>query len=166
MNIEDRIIDILKRNKVKKVITVPCKFFAPLLDKMESEPSINLIWPSREEEALGISAGCYLGGMRAVLLIQNSGLGNMVNAIKSLSQYYNIPFFAIVSHRGGKEEKIDAQKPMGELTPRLLKLLGIRYDILESPEDVEKINGSLKESFAKKESKVLLARNPFWGKQR
>lgn len=162
MNIEGKIIDILKSNKVEVVVAVPCIFFASLLDKLKIEPSIKLIWPAIEKEGLGISAGCYLGGMRSILLIQNSGLGNMVNALKSLNQYYNIPFFAIVSQRGGDNEEIDAQKPMGEVTPKLLNLLRIKYQILELPEQVDDIGEALNESLAKKESRVILVKASFW----
>lgn len=162
MNIDEKIIAILKENKVKQVITVPCKFFATLLEKMKEEPSIRLIWPAREEEGLGISAGSYLGGARSILMIQNSGLGNMVNAIKSLNEYYDIPFFAIVSHRGGDSEKIEAQKPVGRITTELLNLLGIRHETLSVPGDVDKIGAALKEFFTKKENRVLLLQASFW----
>lgn len=162
MSLDERLLDIFKKNSIKTVITIPCKLLAPLIERFKSEPSIRLISPAREEEGLGISAGCYLGGTRSILLIQNSGLGNMVNAIKSLNQYYNIPFFAIVSHRGGKDEKIDAQRPMGELTPDLLQLLGIKYEILKSPKQVDDIDKALQESFDKKKSRVILTQPSFW----
>ena len=162
MSLEERLLRTLEKNKVQFVITVPCKFFASLLERLKSETSIKIISPAREEEGLGIAAGCYLGGARSVLLIQNSGLGNMVNAVKSLNEYYGIPFFAIVSQRGGRDEKIDAQKPMGRFTPRLLRGLGVRYQVLQSPGQVDIVDKALRESFAKSESNVVLLKQSFW----
>lgn len=162
MCLEDRIVRILEEAKVRVAITVPCRFFTRLIKKLQNESSIKVILPAREEEGLGIAAGCYLGGERTVLIIQNSGLGNMVNVIKSLNQYFAIPFFAFVSYRGGRDEKIEAQKPMGEVSEKLLDTLGVRTRVLKSADEVEKIREELKAAAVDQESRVLLLEPAFW----
>ncbi|MBD3378835.1 MAG: sulfopyruvate decarboxylase subunit alpha [Candidatus Omnitrophica bacterium] len=162
MSIDNRIMDIFEEHRIRFVISVPCKNLSGLLKGLEKHEKIRLIYPAREEEGLGISAGCYLGGARSVMLIQNSGLGNMVNAIKSLMQYYDMPFFIIVSQRGGKEEKIEAQKPMGEATKELLDVLKVKSLVFNDPGHVSGLGNLIKKCFENNESTVVLAEPSFF----
>jgi sulfopyruvate decarboxylase subunit alpha len=57
--------------------------------------------------------------------MQNSGLGNSINALASLDFLYEIPLMMIISHRGCEGEPIVGQVPMGRLTPRLLDAMEI-----------------------------------------
>ena len=57
--------------------------------------------------------------------MQNSGLGNSINALASLNLLYGIPLLLIISQRGGLGETIVGQVPMGTLTPRLIEVMGI-----------------------------------------
>ena len=118
---------------------MPCRQLAPLLYLLERDPGRNLIYPAREEEGLGICAGAYLAGFFPVMIIQNSGLGNLVNAYCSLNQFFEIPVFFMISHRGGAMEPIDAQKPMGAITPRLLDILNIPSTELTGPDQAEEV---------------------------
>jgi sulfopyruvate decarboxylase subunit alpha len=59
------------------------------------------------------------------MMMQNSGRGNSINAIASLTQLYGLPLALIISHRGVEGENICAQEPMGRLTPLLLDVMGI-----------------------------------------
>lgn len=80
---------------------------------------------TREEEGVGICAGAYLGGMSPALIMQNSGLGNMINALASLDILYGIPLLVIASHRGVEGEQMIGQVPMGRLTEPLLRAMDI-----------------------------------------
>ena len=53
--------------------------------------------------------------------MQNSGLGNSLNALLSLTRLYGLPLSLIISQREGEGEKVSAQMPMGKATPNLLK---------------------------------------------
>lgn len=66
-----------------------------------------------------------MGGKRPAILMQNSGLGNSINALASLNQLYCIPLLMIMSHRGSAGEKISGQIPMGRLTRPLLAAMEI-----------------------------------------
>ena len=82
---------------------------------------------TREEEGVGICAGAYFAGKRPCMVLQNSGLGNSINALASLNKTFNIPLLLLVSHRGTDDEQIVAQVPMGDATPGILDVLGIPY---------------------------------------
>jgi sulfopyruvate decarboxylase subunit alpha len=59
--------------------------------------------------------------------MQNSGLGNCINALASLDILYEIPLLMIMSHRGCEGETIAGQVPMGKLTPKLLDAMEVPY---------------------------------------
>jgi len=107
------------------VASVPCVHLQGLLALVASDPEISSVPVTREEEGVGICAGAHLGGKMPALLMQNSGLGNSINALASLNGLYGIPLLLIISHRGGEGETILGQVPMGRLTPKLLEALEI-----------------------------------------
>ena len=121
-----------------------------------------LIYPAREEEGLGICAGAYLAGRFPVMILQNSGLGNLVNAYCSLNKYFEIPVFFIISHRGGADEPVAAQKPMGAISKALLDLLGIRNHSLDRPEQACEVIGHLQRYREDRRSAGLLLPPGFW----
>ena len=107
--------------------SVPCVNLQELLTLIGGDPEIVHLPVTREEEGVGICAGAWMGGRRPALLMQNSGLGNCINALASLDMLYGIPLLMIISHRGGAGEPIIAQVPMGRLTVPLLDALGISH---------------------------------------
>jgi sulfopyruvate decarboxylase subunit alpha len=115
----------MKRAGVDFVASVPCVNLQELLRLADADPEITHVPVTREEEGVGVCAGAYLGGKRPALLMQNSGLGNSINALASLNGLYKIPLLMIISHRGGEGETIVGQVPMGRLTPRLLDAMEI-----------------------------------------
>jgi sulfopyruvate decarboxylase alpha subunit len=85
-----------------------------------------VITATREEEAVGILSGAYLAGESGALLMQNSGLGNCVNALASLNVAAQIPLVMVISHRGDLGEYNPAQVPMGQAAERILEALEVR----------------------------------------
>jgi sulfopyruvate decarboxylase subunit alpha len=96
---------------------------------------------------VGIAAGAALAGKKPLLLMQNSGLGNSINALMSLTRLYQLPLFLLMSHRGGTGEKISAQIPMGEAAPRLLEPLDINYMHIRSSKDFPEFAALLKKTY-------------------
>jgi sulfopyruvate decarboxylase subunit alpha len=102
---------------------------------VESDEDIIHIPVTREEEGFGICAGAFMAGKKVAILMQNSGLGNSVNALASLFELYKLPILIIMSHRGTEGEFMSAQIPMGNATPKVLDALEIPYFIPETPEE-------------------------------
>lgn len=115
----------MKGAEIDFVVSVPCVNLQELIRLVEVDPKIDHLPVTREEEGVGIAAGAYMGGKRPALLMQNSGLGNSINALASLNGLYRIPLLMIISHRGGEGETIAGQVPMGGLTPKLLDVMKI-----------------------------------------
>jgi len=97
-------------------------------------PDIRLVLATREEEAFGIAAGLYLGGRRAAVLLQSSGVGNSVNALTTLLIPYEIPVPMVVSMRGDAGEWNPAQTPMGRGIRGIFDAIAVPHVTVDSAE--------------------------------
>ncbi len=130
---QESIISVLKKNKVDFVSTLPCEKIKGLLHRITGE--FSHVPLTREEEGVGISAGIALAGKRPAMFVQSSGVGNMINALLSLTGFYELPLAVFVSRRGIYKEKIAAQLPMGQHLPGILKGAGIPYSAINTMDD-------------------------------
>jgi sulfopyruvate decarboxylase subunit beta len=144
---ESKLIHILKENRVDFISTLPCEKIKGLLQKVAEE--FSHVPLTREEEGVGISAGIALAGGRPAMFVQSSGIGNMINALLSLTGFYELPLAVFVSQRGIYKEKIAAQMPMGQRLPGILKGAGIRYSFISSRDDLGLIEKRLPLVFQK-----------------
>ncbi len=109
---------------------VPCSLIEELIGALESHPRLPYVAAVREDVAVGVAAGAWFGGRRPVVLMQNSGLGTSLNALASLSLMYGLPALLLVTWRGYRGKDAPEHILMGEITPKLLELLGIPYRVL------------------------------------
>jgi sulfopyruvate decarboxylase alpha subunit len=91
---------MLKANDVRLVVYVPDRVFTPLIKGIHADPFFNAFAATREEEALGIITGAWMGGLRGAVLMQTSGFGTIPNALASLVVPCQIPALIFVSERG------------------------------------------------------------------
>ena len=106
MDSTEAIYNGLKDAEIDFVVSVPCVNLSKLLEMVDEDEEIMHIPVTREEEGIGICAGAYMGGRKPAILMQNSGLGNSINALKSLMELYKFPLVIIISHRGTEGETI------------------------------------------------------------
>lgn len=110
------------------------------------------ILAANEGNAVALAAGYHLStGTIPLVYMQNSGIGNAVNPLISLThkEVYSIPILLLVGWRGDPSRKDHAQhKKQGEITPDLLRAMDIPYQILENEtEDVlEKAKWALRKA--------------------
>jgi sulfopyruvate decarboxylase alpha subunit len=90
----------LKRNDVTLVTYVPDKVFTPLIKNLHADADFLTLATAREEEALGIVSGAWMGGRRGAVLMQTSGFGTIPNVLASLVVPYQVPAIMFVSERG------------------------------------------------------------------
>ncbi|MEV6695228.1 thiamine pyrophosphate-binding protein [Micromonospora sp. NPDC051196] len=101
----------------------PCGVLAPLYEELERCGGVTTV--PREDNAVGIAAGTALAGRAPVVLMQNSGFGQSVNAIASLVVPYGIPILFIVSMRGVSPDDTTENEGMAVLTEPICRLLGL-----------------------------------------
>ncbi|GJD53667.1 hypothetical protein OPKNFCMD_6444 [Methylobacterium crusticola] len=117
---------------------VPDAGHARLIELLHQNPEVQTTVLTTEEEGIALSAGAWLGGAKAVLLMQSSGVGNCVNML-SLMSACRMPLLALVTMRGEWAEFNPWQIPMGKATPGVLELMGVTTMRLERPEDAEEV---------------------------
>jgi phosphonopyruvate decarboxylase len=109
---------------------VPCSLIEDLIAVLERGTRAPYVAAVREDAAVGVAAGAWFGGRRPVVLMQNSGLGTSLNALASLSLMYGLPALLIVTWRGFGGKDAPEHILTGEISPKLLELLGVPYRIL------------------------------------
>jgi sulfopyruvate decarboxylase alpha subunit len=114
----------LKKGDVRQVAYVPDAGHAYLIREAHRDPVMRPIVLTTEEEGVAVACGAWLGGQRAVLLMQSSGVGNCANMF-SLLQACRFPFLTLVTMRGEYAEFNPWQGPMGRATQGVLELMGI-----------------------------------------
>jgi len=94
------VLQTLKRNDIRLVPYVPDRVLTPLIKSLHADPYFNVFATSREEEAVGIVSGAWMGGMRGAMLMQTSGFATLANVLASLVVPSQIPLIMFVSERG------------------------------------------------------------------
>lgn len=112
---------------------VPCSYFGGPIALLGGRPG-RYLPAANEGAALAIAAGAALAGGRPYLMLQNSGLGNLVNPLTSLTMTYRIPVLAFVSLRGWPDPAHDEpqHEVMGTSTHALLDTLGVQHGTLRA----------------------------------
>jgi sulfopyruvate decarboxylase subunit beta len=157
---EEELIAILKKNGVDLTASLPCEKIKTLLE-MVSRTFAHLPL-TREEEGVGICAGAALAGKRPALFVQSSGLGNMINALLSLTQFYELPLAIFVSRRGVYQEKIEAQFPMGRKLPGMLAGAGIAFSEINAPEEIALVDRGLERLYSTNSIHAFLMSPAVW----
>lgn len=157
---EEKVIEIMKKEGIDLIATLPCdriKNLLPLVSK--NFPEIKL---TREENGVGICAGAYLAGGKPLMLIQSTGLGNMINALESLNIICKIPLPVLTSWRGTYGEAIEAQIPLGAHLPGILEGAGLKYTIIEDVENLPLLEDIIRDSFENLRPHIALISPKTW----
>ena len=115
----------LKAAHVRQVAYVPDGGHAQLIRAVHDDAGMVAIPLTTEEEGVALVSGAWLGGDRACLLMQSSGVGNCVNML-SLVRNMGGPFLTFVTMRGEYGEFNPWQVPMGSTTQGVFELSGVK----------------------------------------
>ena len=132
---QDEVFAALKRARVRQVGYVPDAGHARLIQRAHADPDMRAIVLTTEEEGVALAAGAWLGGERAVLLMQSSGVGNCINML-SLPVNCRMPFLTLVTMRGEWGEFNPWQVPMGSATEGVLRLAGVHVHRADRADEV------------------------------
>ncbi len=118
------VFGVLKDLGVRQVAHVPDAGLDELLKLCAGEPSMRSISLTSEEEGVALAAGAWLGGQRAVVLMQSSGIGNIINML-SMIRVCAFPLLLIATMRGEAGETNPWQVPMGKNAGAILGQAGV-----------------------------------------
>jgi sulfopyruvate decarboxylase alpha subunit len=120
----DQIYRTLKGAGIRQVAYVPDAGHKRLIELCLADRELNAVVLSTEEEGIGLTAGAWLGGVRGVLLMQSSGVGNCINAL-GMTRECRFPLLMLITMRGQFGEFNPWQVPMGQATPAVLSAMGV-----------------------------------------
>jgi phosphonopyruvate decarboxylase len=115
-----------------------------IISYISDDSEFTYVPATKEDEAIGIATGAYMGGKKPVVLMQNSGLGVSVNALTSLALLYKIPMLLIISWRGYQAKDAPEHLLMGEYMLDFLKIMKIPTEILEKETLAEQVQNAVK----------------------
>lgn len=127
---------------------VPCSYLKPFINSAIDSSELRYIGAVNEGDAIAVAVGAELGGVRSVAMFQNSGLGNAVSPLTSLTHIFKIPLLVIVTLRGEPGGPADEPQHelMGKITTGLLELMGIAWEYF--PESADAIEPALSRAVA------------------
>jgi sulfopyruvate decarboxylase alpha subunit len=138
---QQTVFRMLKQADVRQIAYVPDAGHSYAIQAAIADPDIADVVLTTEEEGVGVVSGAWLGGQRAALLMQSSGVGNCVNMLSLLSMC-RFPFLTLVTMRGEYAEFNPWQVPMGQITQRTLELMSVTVMRADAPAEVEDVVGA------------------------
>jgi sulfopyruvate decarboxylase alpha subunit len=137
----------LKLHRIRQVSYVPDAGHKRLIELCHADKSMTVVPLTTEEEGIGLAAGAWLGGERAALLMQSSGVGNCVNTF-TLAANCKFPLLMLITMRGEEGETNPWQIPMGQATPETLRLGGVRiYRLDRAADALATVNAAARRAF-------------------
>ena len=131
----DQIHAELAAAKVRLVGYVPDAGHKRLIELCQADKAMRTVVLSTEEEGIGLAAGAWLGGERTVLLMQSSGVGNIVNVLGMVKEC-RFPLVTLITMRGEEGEFNPWQVPMGQATRPVLEAMGT---VVQRPSHADEI---------------------------
>jgi sulfopyruvate decarboxylase alpha subunit len=128
---------VLKQHDVKLVPYVPDNVLRPLIERIHADPFFTAFACTREEEAVGIAAGAWMGGMKSIVLMQTSGFATLANVLASLPVPFQIPVLMMVSERGTLGEFNIGQALVARTMRPVLDSIAMEHHTLRRLDEVE-----------------------------
>ena len=160
MNNAKRIWKSLVTNDVDKVTFLPCNKLNAL---MQHVPDSIDVWDiTKESVGLGLCFGRSLASKRSAMMIQNTGLGNLVTELYTMQKLYQSALPIFVSWRGYYQEPIEAQIIFGSKVEDLLNAIDVDYAILKTEADLADLDADIGRCFDANKVKVYLMSPELW----
>lgn len=163
---KEDIFQVLKEGKIEQVTYVPDAGHAHVIAKAHADPDMKAVVLTTEEEGVAVNTGAWLGGQRAALLMQSSGVGNCVNMF-SLLHSCRIPFLTLITMRGEYAEFNAWQTPMSKATETCLQMMGFRVLRVTEPDEVrDVVSAALDAAFEAGEQVAVLISQRLIGRKK
>jgi len=107
----------------------PCSYLKPFINYVIDQDEFHFVDAVNEGDAVAIAAGVTVAGKRSVVMFQNSGFGNAVNPLTSLTDTFRIPMMVIVTYRGepGGHPDEPQHELMGQILTDLLDAMKLKW---------------------------------------
>jgi sulfopyruvate decarboxylase subunit alpha len=136
------IADELASCGVELVASLPDGWIAELIRIIDADKRFTHIPVNREESAIGLCSGAYMGAKGSVALMGASGLMTVIYAITKINYTYEIPLFLMTTLRGAVGDNDKFHVSNGLYLLGVLDAIAMPYTIIDRPEEIEKISQS------------------------
>ena len=130
-------IEGLREAGVSVVAALPESLLFRFYRAMAEEPGFRYIRVSNEADMPGILAGAYLGGKRAVMVMENSGLRQACEPIARFAHTYHMPLVMFMAYRGDVGEYNWWGHAHARTMEPLLEALRIPYRVIRSLDEIK-----------------------------
>ena len=145
-----RIIDALKTSGIRYILSVPDIVTSDgLLWPVSRDPDFKLVRVCKEDEAVSIAAGLSFGGVRALVLIQNTGFMDSINAIRVMAVEYNLPICLMVGLQGMEPGRLpsESDKYSVRICPPMADVMALEHHLIRQDEDVPVISREIERAY-------------------
>ncbi|MGQ0664390.1 MAG: decarboxylase [Pseudomonadota bacterium] len=158
------IIDAIKKSGVEFVVSVPDIVTSEnVLWPLASDPHLRLIRVCKEDEGISICTGLAFCDRRALLLIQNTGLFDSINALRGIGVEYQQPVCMMVGLQGKEPDLLPSQsaKYSVRIVEPILDAMRVEHHLIQAGADVAKIGPAIDQAYASSRPVVfLIGRSP------
>jgi len=135
----DLILEGLKEAKVEIVACLPESLLKSTYRRISEDRGIHYITVSNEADMPGILVGAYLGGKRAIMMMENSGLRQACEPIARFAFTHHIPLVMMMAFRGGFPERMWWGHSHAQTMVPILDALRIPYWFVRRRVDIKNL---------------------------
>lgn len=151
---------VLREKGVNAVTTVPDFIQFALHDRLKTDPDMTYLECSAENQALTAAMGMYVGGLEPIVMMQNQGLFNCINSLRSVGIDGSIPLVLFVGAFGREFSNLgkpltESRRVMVNRTQPVVEALGLPFYNLETPDDLTKVGEAFDTARANKRAAVV-----------
>lgn len=129
---------VLAGNGIRQVSYVPDAGHKRLIELCQADKAMRTVVLTTEEEGLGLVMGAWLAGDKSAVLMQSSGVGNIINTLATIKEC-RFPLLMLITMRGDEGEFNPWQVPMGQATQTVLEAMDVVVKRVTTAEDAEPV---------------------------
>ena len=145
------IVEAIKRAGVEFVVSVPDRVTSEtVLRPIAADPALRLVRVCKEDEGVSICAALSFCDKRAVLLMQQTGLLDSLNALRGIAVEYSLPVVMMVGLLGHESDSPpEASRKYGvRIVQPVLDAMGVAHEFLHAPGDEKRITAAIERAYA------------------
>ena len=134
--VSSQIVDALKSVGVRLVVSLPDSWLGEAGQRAAQDPDLKHVSVNNEGDGVAICGGAWLGGTKAAMLMENTGMLVSTYALTRFHLTFGIPTLMLVSYRGDFGDGNWWGSSVGRVTEPVLRGLGISYEVIRSADQI------------------------------
>ena len=134
-----RIVDATAACRVTTVASLPDGWITDLITAYSQDKRFKHVAVNREESAIGLCSGCYLGGIGSMALMGASGFLTCIYALTKINYTYQIPLLIGITLRGRPGDGAKFHQSNGLYLEAVMQAIDIPFIPVEKPEDIDRL---------------------------